>query len=125
MATETKPTTSHIQFAPLILERKTPAEEITEISATLCMEHNLHDVLKSLDNLKARLEAPDEPKRWDGVFPWVRRNIGTGDFLPVVCLGKDLALYSDGNAKTDHLCNPNQSSRPYHDGVIITITAGS
>src|SRR5690606_8901387 len=87
--------------------------------------------LASANALASRLETPDAPKRWDGVWPWVGHHKNTDGIIPH--FSKDLRLIVQGqdhrvsDTPFDDLVGScraeNQSS--YHDGVIITITAGS
>lgn len=115
-------TQSHIQFEPLILPRKTPAEELREIVRRINIAPN-YETRESLECLAARLEAPDEPKRWDGVWPWVVCN-GYKPENPFIHFGESLRLTHTLDVYGDRRF-PHQNERPYHDGVIITITAGS
>lgn len=124
MSEENQGIASHIKFAPLILERKTPAEELREI-AKVAHYSTTGSIIDQMVDLAARLEAPDEPKRWDGVFPWVAQTVFPRDCR--VYFAERLSMFCDMEEEQVVLCetHQNKNQSPYHDGVIITITAGS
>lgn len=125
----TKPK-SHIQFEPLILPRKTPAEELSEVLDAVRFQNTKDEAIRKGERLLERLQNLDAPKKWDGVYPCVDTFIYNRD-VPIVRFSDSLRLMFAGAAVvytggpgTCGYGNDIADREPYHDGVVLTITAG-